>query len=510
LLGTFAVVVAAAPGTVSDPSLPKNRIMNCPVDADDFGEDCESIDYAIRAVVWIIPPALIALFLGFFSFFFCCGRICCGCCGGKDPSSGCCCPGGDPEYSKWDYRRPKLFIFLWMIVAVLGTLLGLVGAISLTVGLSDFAGASGNLGGEVNRELDGISVAMTVARYHDTNNTYYQENLFVGTSLEASGRGLADSLNALFSGDNVKAFQQRVSQAQVGIFILIILPTVLCVIGTVAGIAGVRTCVPMLLVALLFFVGFWIWLMNGVFGGMELMFTDVCAEFNGVAEQQRNLTPLMLVCDEAMFSDFQSSFQESMDREALRACTGLLSTCYFSNQTLTQNIDAGRVNSCPAILDDYQECLTRTFGQLLELADSDFITHPAILGRGTAVAEGLKCRNSGGACSVLQCASDCTLADGSLSQVGRSSLKIVVDLNAAVAVGNAMDGLGSKFSSCNTAFGVVITPFLDDCDNLIQGANFLRIATGFAGVAIIGALYSLTWGSKRFSEFQDAREQVAT
>jgi len=501
----FLLLCAAAAYAQDDASPEeRQRILNCPVWATSLGE-CEPLAYLIRAAIYFIPPALIGVGLLFSCpFYFCC-KYCCNCCGGSKPSKGCCGSEEPPEYSQLDYTRPKAYMVILSLLAFVNVIWGLYSGYFFSAFTRDFAIASGELGAAVDVELGLINQSMIVRRYHDTNDTYFLENLYVGSSLEASGNGIVRDLNSMFSGGRVSSFLNFTDIMEYVLYAIVLVPSICIFVGTGAGLCGKRKCLPMFLVVFLFFFGTIVWLLNGVFAGMALIATDACAEFKGVSLQQRNLVPLLFMCSDSTFTDFQRSFKETQDENVLRACESMVDSCYWTNQSVLVNADNGQVFDCPSALNDKAQCPSKTFGELLDLAEV-YMTKAEVVALGSsAVSNGYMCRS--GRCNVTNCAHNCLLAsNNSLSRAGRRCNKVIVDINAAIQIGDSMDSLGAKFADCNSAFGVVIGPFIEPCDWLGTSMVGLRGSMGILGLSCIGSIFALVWGAKRFEKYDPEKE----
>ena len=536
---------------------PKNRLLGCSLNAKNY-TDCEYEGYAIRAATFAIPPIILGILSFLMTCFFCGGKYCCNCCGGRHPSTGICCPKAAPTYNTCDHIRPKVFLIVWLLITVIGTSIGEVGAAVFHKSISDFRDEATSIGVNIRSELASINKSLTVTRYDPENDAYSQENLFVGTPLDTEGEKIATEVDKQFADGIVETFTLYLGRAKLALFIVFIIPPVLMVIGVIAGLCSIRKFVPM---ACFFFLG-WImagpmWILHGCFAVVQFIHSDICAEMKGVSNEQRNIFAALIQCDPALFDTFYDEFRVVLQEKAESVCVTVVDTCYDEANTAAINIQEQRINKCPAVLDTRPECQGQSFGELLAYTRQIYI-HPEVEkfkenckkfpGACTAMPAGFECRQpssqsqrsiefasssdrrqtlediqnnlggslsdttpaspSGPRCTIALCATTCTLDDGSLSQFGRSAKAVIVGLKAAVQVGNSLDILGGKFQSCDAALAMFMRKFVDPCFELESGLDRLRVATGIQGCTILGALITLIWGAKRFAKFRPEEGDV--
>uniref|UniRef100_A0A7S1QJI6 H(+)-exporting diphosphatase n=1 Tax=Neobodo designis TaxID=312471 RepID=A0A7S1QJI6_NEODS len=472
------------------------RLLDCTLESTSFS-DCDPMGYGIRAGVYAVPGILLALITFFTCPFFFCARFCCGCCGGSEPTSGCCCSSDKPAiYGTMDIVRPKAYALLLIL---LGVGVGIWGNLASDQTVQSLLGLVDDLEAAPQMMLDHINRInreLTVTKYNENTDTTFQEDLFNGTSTkqdaEKAKKDIEDALK-----EHSETFRSYVLDFGFVMFIIFSLPIGSVILGGAAAVCNCRSCIPMLTVFIMFFVGFVLWLGHGVFSSLALVFGDFCAEVDGIAQDQKTVLAAATSCEDATLSSFTDGFQ-GIENDAAREACGLISNlCYASGRSTTDNINAGTIFDCQSTAPP--NCTGVRFGELVEYVEQRLVTDNRVDSFPGAQANGDTCTDLSVPCTAARCSQLCRpSASAARTQSGRNSMKMYTSFQAAAQVSNALDTLGGQYGSCNALAGLLLSPFNGNCKKLAGGSLGMRQSSGLGGIMVIGFVFVMAWGSKRF------------
>lgn len=469
------------------------RLLDCTLESTSF-DDCDPMAYGIRAGVYAVPGILLALITFFTCPFFFCSRFVCGCCGGSEATSGCCCASEKPAiYSSLDIIRPKVYALLLILIGVGVGIWGNIasdGTVSSLLGLVDDLEAAPQL---MLDQIDRIERELTVTKYRESNDTLYEENLFAGTDAKQNAEKAKEDIEKALS-EHADTFRSYVLDFGFVMFIIFSIPIAAVALGGVAAICNCRSCVPMLTVFIMFFVGFVLWLGHGVFSSLALVFGDFCAEVDGITRDERTVLAAATSCDDATLSSFTSGFETIEGDAAGEACNLVSTLCYDNGRSVAQNIAAGTTFDCASP----PNCNNVRFGALVDYIEDTLVVDSRVNTFPGAQAAGDTCTDLTQPCTAARCSQLCKRPSSARSPAGRNAINLYTSFQAAAQVANALDTLGGEFGSCNALAALLLSPFNGNCKTLATGTLGLRQSAGLGGIMVIGFVFVMAWGSKRF------------
>jgi hypothetical protein len=498
-LATAVLLLALAHGARADGT---KRFLDCTLESESF-EDCDAQGYVVRLAVFLIPGLILAVLTLLCCPVFFIGRYCCNCCGGRSPSSGFCCGSSKPAvYSSMDIIRPKLFAIMLILLGAAFSIWGIVESGMTVSGLLGFADDVEDTPVRLMNHLQRIEVALTIPTYDALSDTSSTENLFNNSGLSATGTDVKDKMDAALR-DNIGAFRGYVQDFSYVMFVIFAIPLGAVAFGAISAMCNVRTCIPMLLVSIMFLMGFVLWTSHGLFSAVGLAAGDLCAEIRGLKDDKLTILKPVIECDDNMFVDFMNNFRSIEAGIAYRACTAINDVCYDNSQSAFQNAQNGRVFQCASALVCQENSMR--FGDVVTYLEGDVTIHPSVRSIPGAQANGFTCATvAASECTPFKCADDCTTSAGERSTAAKMSKQLVVTVSSAAQVANALDTLGGEYGSCDAILSLMLVPFDASCQKIAVGTIGIREAAGLGGIVAIMFIFVFTWGSKRFMALPDA------
>lgn len=502
LVGVVFLATAVAAQSAAVDARQEKRLLDCKLESKNLDE-CDPVGYGIRVAVFSAPGLVIALFLLISCPLYCCCKYCCNCCGGRRQSPNFCCPNKElpARYSVGDIVRPKVFALLLILITVAGLLWGIVGATTLTEGVTDFVEQIRKVPDIITNEIDAIDKALTIERFTPEKGVFVVKLMDeTAKDLKNESLQLRDKLKKQVDG-SLGDFQSKVDTFKQGLFASFGVPAGFILLGFFAALFNIRRYCPMCIVWLLFLFGFILWFAHVVFCIFSMVVGDVCAEVHGLANKQMNLVSVLSSCNDSQFSSFRTTFKEVEVTESAKVCNLMKGLCFDPLLSDFQNILDKKVYDCGAGV----VCTAMTFSNLLDLLTGVMKIHPRIANSAPAQAEGQTCISpkNFNDCYVSTCAEDC-IKNGRLSDIGNKSKEIFFNFRAARTVANTIDTLGARFSTCDSIMSIIATPFSPPCTKVVDGLVMERQATGLLGLCIIGGIFIFAWGSKRFIPLSQA------
>jgi len=406
------------------------------------------------------------------------------------------------SYSTMTLARSMFWMFVCFALSVGALIWGYYGGASLIGGVRDFADSLTDVPKVLNNSIQEIDDALILQEWDPDTNGTKTNRLFqtTGNQTKKDADKARDDLDEQIQ-DSLGDYNSRVNQAQNAIWIAFIVPCALITIGTIAGLCNCRRFLPMAIVWFLFLFSFLIWVFHGIFSLAHYIFTDVCFEVDALSNERANIIPMFASCEDSQFSDFRKNFKSLEIEQAENTCNALLGTCFNENNDVLTNIQDLRPYSCPANL----ECTGITFAELLSYFETSWKIHPTIMSSNIAAAEEVRCRDTSTDCTVERCATDClSVGQTYLSAIGLTSKQTYTSFVGAKQVSNAIDVLGSKYASCDTAFKIVIELLNPSRKKMVGGLSDIMNASGLLAFSMTVGLFVFVWGAKRFITFQYA------
>jgi hypothetical protein len=497
----FVLFIATLAQSVAG-AVTQKRMLDCTIDSQSI-DDCSMDNYFTRVGVFAAPGIIMFLLLWLCCPFYCGAKYCCNCCGGRGQTPNCCCPSNKypARYSQGDLVRPRIYAFVALVVAAGALGWGFSGLFTLIDGLDGLQGVLSAVPDTLQGRINVIEEALIVNRYHANNDSTTVESLF--GPLKDSTTSVRDDLKSGIDGimDTYREFVGYFTKAVIALFCI---PVGAMLLGQIASLCSARTCFPMTVVWTLFIFGGLLWLGHGVFSGLSMMIGDVCAEVQGMVNQQTNVLPIVLGCKDSIFDQFRNDFKSIENVQAAATCGMLMAHCYDSSQSVTQNLQQGTYYVCPSA--STTNCTSMSFGRLLTLSDTFWYIHPDISSTPGSGAAGYTCYASS-ICSFKACSSECRVGStsgGDLSIVGKNSKELYTSFLAVNQVSNAIDTVGAQYSNCDSVMTVVMGPASGPCNTITDGLVFARQSSGVEGIAIIIGLFGFVWGAKRFMKLDEA------
>ena len=475
-----------------------NRVMNCHEEAKSLENDCDAEAYIYRAAMYLAVPLVIGSLIMISCPFYFCFRFCFNCCGGRMPSKGCCCACGEsePVYSLGERFRPKVYVTVLLVLAIIAAPWSLAGAAGLTSGLLGFADDLRAIPASIDVVLNRLEGTLTTYKYNKASDVIEVVNLYEG-SLENAGLKVRNDLDTLIQ-DSLGSFNEYVETASQIMFVVAILPFICVVIGTICGWLNIRHCIPTLLLIIMYLLFTpSVWIMHGIAGFGSVLFGDICAEVHGIATDQRNVLTALMDCKESMFDAFTTTFVTIEGTQSSAACLLIRAACYDATKTAQVNADAGKPFNCPSPVvcsssDDFSKILTSMEAMTI---------HANILALPTVVTAGLTCVRTDGTvktCNVDECTDACKLPDGTRSETGKVARGIKIHTDASGAVAASRDTVADSFASCTSITRLILGPFDPNCKAITTNFMTLHNSFGLSAITTVAFLFVMVWGSKRF------------
>jgi hypothetical protein len=490
---TAAFLVATAAAAVNEKG-ELLRVLNCPISAKSFDPDCDRPAYVTRVGTYVLPGIVMAAILFLWIPVYACGKYCCNCCGGSMPSAPFFCGtiSQTRHYHHASRLRPKLYATVLVGVGIAFVSWGLTSSIAVSESVSALGKQTAAVPGRLNDEIIAIRAALQVTTYNESSDTSTTADLFSGTSAEVAAINLKNDLDENMKS-NVGVVQDSIDQYQTFMYLVLLIPFFLMVVGAVAGWMHMHKFVPMALLWVLLLFGVVVWILHAAAAGAVFVVGDVCAEVRGVALQQKNVMAPLLRCTDALFTDFVAGFLLVEVAQAQATCFDLYRSCYNVNDTVSANLAALTVFDCAAGV----TCAGIGFADLTRTMASTSL-HANISAISGGATAGTSCNNATGNCTIVRCSGDCLATGGARTAVGKRARQLQSGLDGAETIATASDVLASRFSSCDSIMSVIFAPFDESCAATTNALLLLRESSGFEGIVVIMYLFVMVWGAKRF------------
>lgn len=483
------------------------RILNCQSNATTL-DDCDPVSYVIKVGMAVGTGVVISIFVFFGIWPLLFGRYCCNCCGGREQSPGLCCPPNKDKhlparYGKWDLWRAKLLMFALTALAVTAIIWGTERSAQVVSGVNGLSAALAATPKHIFSKVEQMNAELIVDIYDPKTDQTSKLDIFGNSSTMAQARSVRDTLDKDVNGA-MGSYSSTIDSFAFVLFIIFTVPSAVVILGTPLAICNIRRWLPMLLVWLTFVLTMGVWIVHGAFAGTSIVVDGLCTEVSGAANNRRNIITPLTGCKTSIFKAYLTSFSELRDGRAEIACTAVEPLCYVPADSVVTNLNNGRIYDCGPT--SKLGCPGITLANFSDAVDALRI-HSAIENTGPALQAGATCQTDPYKtnCLLRSCAFDCTSpSNGSLSVVGRVSKGIVSLVDAAVQVSITMDTLGNQFANCDAIMSFLMEPFDQPCVTLTAGVAGARDAAGMQGIAGIGAIFALVFGSKRFISGDEA------
>jgi len=504
-LTLFAALFAVSQIETVSAASEEMRIMGCPVNDSVSFEECRPITYAGRLIFNFVPPIIMALGTLIFIPFFYCARYCCNCCGGsKQTSNGYCCAGSEhARYSWGEILRAKIYAVIVFILAVIALSYSMSAGATGRDGLVDLFQSFKKVPTVLRDEMKRIDNELVVTTYDadtDTESTVRLLESFnsVNETMESVVKDTDDAVT-----EATEAYNGTIESIMTTILVVALIPAILMMLNLVWALANIRRFGPMLtgLLILIFLVA--LWLCHGAVSTVAMLGGDVCAEIEGLGNQQRNVIDALIPCPDSLLEDVRKEFSDMEKQEAKAACDQMEKLCIrtFVNPQFTNEVADGRVFNCPG---GSLNCSSNTtFSDLLDITESMTMA-PQVDALPAAAKEGNVCSSGASTCTIAKCSTECTSNDGSLSTTGKRSKQAYFGFLAAAKVADVFAFLGSRFHQCSLLLQLAVGPMIEPCSKIQQGLFDGRMSTGLEAVFCVIAVFVCSFGSKRYLPFNEA------
>jgi hypothetical protein len=506
----FATVAAAVAAILASPALAQStelRLANCPLRDGISLSDCDTFGYVVRIAATFAPGVVLAIATLLFIPFFYLARYCCNCCGGSKQTGGCCCAGAAPARYSWlEIARAKGYGLLLVVFAVIAIALGTSGMSRGRAGLSGILTESAEIPSVLTRELDELDRRLTFNIYVAATDSYRTDRLLssVGSDLNKTIRDVSGDLRSTIRSGTSQV-ETLLDQIMPVIFVIIVVPSVAMGANGIFAVLNIRRWGPMFTVFIVLVLLILVWLAHGTISAINLVSSDLCAEINGLARQQRNVISALITCPSSLLDNARTQFTDIEKSQARAACVRLNATCVIPTNNFTQFSDgvaAGRIYDCDNV---FLNCTDITFAGVSNLSANAMRLNGTVASVSGANSSGFLCVNTAASeCTPSRCATTCRSSNGTLSASGKASAEGQSLLEVTQKVTGVFSDYGARFYVCDSLLSFVTGRMVGPCDDLSQGLFDARHGTGLLGLFSIIAVFVGCVGAKRFVPFTDA------
>ncbi len=517
ILVVLCLLLVAA-GQANANSETSRRVLDCTLTSTSLNQ-CNFVSYGIRVGVWAVPGVLLGLGFWFTFPLYCSAKYCCNCCGGRTRAPGFCCANRKypARYTKFDIARSRLAAIISITVAIICCVWCFAQSFTLidsvTASLRLVVDTPTSLAATVNK----IEQQLIVTLFRASTNSYYPRNLFASTGARQSADDLVLRVKNIVSNATTVALPY-VDIAGISLKSVFGAMGGVCFIALILPLFALRRFSAMFVVWLMMFLSLPTWVFHGVVSTVTVVVGDVCAEVDGVAAEQTTVASSLIGCTDDWFTSFRENFKDLETTESRGACRSMKELCYNNALDLNTNVLNGAMYDCTALstvncetLTDFVEVNSMAAGMVtmaalssnasLQVAEYGLTCAPS------STAAGSNSTNSSALCSLMDCATRCTLPlrqGGGLSTTGRIALQILSSVIGAKTIVNVADSTAAEYASCDSMARSVVGPLSKPCASLIDAFNSLRNGTGLLGLSLTMIIITFAWGSKRFISMDQA------